>query len=134
MRCNGDQARGVRSSDSVAGMNLAVVGHVEWVEFVEVDRVPEPGQIAHGTESWSEPAGGGSVVAAQILRLNGACTFHTALGDDDLGRRSADRLAPLGLDLEVQWFGRARPALGHVGRGRGRTVTTRGAEHPPALP
>lgn len=115
-------------------MNLAVVGHVEWVEFVEVDRVPEPGQIAHGTESWSEPAGGGSVVAAQILRLNGACTFHTALGDDDLGRRSADRLARLGLDLEVQWFGRTRRALVHVDRDRERTITTIGEKLLPAGP
>ena len=68
-------------------MRLAVVGHVEFVETVEVDHVPAPGQIAHGLESWAEPAGGGSVVAAQVLKLNGSCTFHTALGEDELGRR-----------------------------------------------
>src|SRR5215831_16936570 len=115
-------------------MKLAVVGHVEWVEFVEVDHVPSPGQIAHGTDAWSEPAGGGAVVAAQVLRLNGACTFHTALGEDDLGRRSAERLAGLGLDLQVQWFGRTRRAFVHVDRDRDRTITTVGAKLLPAGP
>ena len=115
-------------------MKLAVVGHVEWVEFVEVDEVPAPGQIAHGTESWSEPAGDGSVVAAQILRLNGSCTFFTALGEDDVGRRSAERLARLGLDLQVQWFGRTRRALVHVDRDRERTITTIGEKLLPVGP
>ena len=64
-------------------MKVAVVGHVEWTEFVEVDHVPAPGQIAHGMELWAGPAGGGSVVAAQLLKLAGACDFYTALGQDD---------------------------------------------------
>ena len=115
-------------------MKIAVVGHVEFVEFVEVDRVPAPGQIAHGADSWSEPAGGGAVVAAQLLKLNGSCTFHTALGDDDLGRRSAARLAALGLDLHVQWFGQTRRALVHVDRDRERTITTVGPKLLPAGP
>jgi ribokinase len=115
-------------------MRLAVVGHVEWVEFVEVDHVPAPGQIAHGTDSWAEPAGGGAVVAAQALKLNGTCTFHTALGDDDLGHRSAERLTELGLDVHVQWFGTTRRALVHVDRDRERTITTVGAKLLPAGP
>jgi ribokinase len=115
-------------------MRRAVVGHVEWVEFVEVDRVPAPGQIAHGTDSWSEPAGGGAVVAAQLKKLNGTCTFHTALGEDELGRRSAERLAELGLDLDVQWTGTTRRALVHVDRDRERTITTVGPKLLPAGP
>ena len=78
-------------------MKVAVVGHVEWTEFVEVDHVPAPGQIAHGLELWAGPAGGGSVVAAQLLKLAGACDFYTALGEDDAGRRSLERLEQLGL-------------------------------------
>jgi ribokinase len=115
-------------------MRLAVVGHVEFVETVEVDHVPAPGQIAHGVESWAEPAGGGAVVAAQVLKLNGACTFLTALGEDDLGRRSAERLAGIGLDLQVQWFGRTRRAFVHVDRDRDRTITTVGPKLLPAGP
>jgi ribokinase len=115
-------------------MKLAVIGHVEFVETVEVDHVPAPGQIAHGLESWAEPAGGGAVVAAQVLKLNGSCTFHTALGEDDLGRRSAERLTGLGLDLHVQWFGRTRRALVHVDSDRDRTITTVGPKLLPIGP
>ncbi len=115
-------------------MNVAVVGHVEWVEFVEVDHVPAPGQIAHGIDAWAEPAGGGAVVAAQLLKLAGACDFYTALGEDDLGARSAERLAELGLGLHVQWGGQTRRALTHIDRHRERTITTIGEKLRPAGP
>ena len=42
-------------------MRVAVVGHVEWVEFARVEAVPKPGEIAHAFETWEEPAGGGAV-------------------------------------------------------------------------
>src|SRR2546427_8836179 len=73
-------------------VRCAVVGHVEWVESVLVDRVPGAGEIAHGAEDWSEPAGGGGVAAAQLLKLAGACDFFTALGDDERGRRAGGRV------------------------------------------
>src|SRR5207302_1871842 len=38
-------------------MDIAVVGHVEWVEFARVDHTPEPGEIVHALETWAEPAG-----------------------------------------------------------------------------
>jgi ribokinase len=115
-------------------MKIAVVGHVEWVEFVEVDRVPAPGQIAHGRDSWAEPAGGGAVVAAQLVKLAGACDFFTALGVDDLGRRSVERLEELGIALHVQWFGHTRRALTHVDEARERTITTVGPKLRPVGP
>jgi ribokinase len=115
-------------------VKVAVVGHVEWVEFVEVDHVPAPGQIAHGSESWSEPAGGGAVAAMQLLRLAGACDFFTALGEDDLGRRSVERLTELGLTVHVQWGERTRRALVHVDRNRERTITTVGPKLRPEGP
>ncbi|HUK43662.1 MAG TPA: PfkB family carbohydrate kinase [Gaiellaceae bacterium] len=115
-------------------MRVAVVGHVEWVEFVEVDRVPAPGQIAHGSDSWAEPAGGGAVVAAQLVKLAGACDFYTALGEDEHGRRSVERLEELGMTLHVQWFGQTRRALTHVDQARERTITTVGAKLRPAGP
>ncbi len=112
----------------------AVVGHVEWVEFVEVDHVPAAGQIAHGSESWAEPAGGGGVAAVQIAKLAGACDFFTALGEDELGRRSAERFEELGVTVHAQWFGRTRRALTHVDRNRERTITTVGPKLRPAGP
>ena len=68
-------------------MRVAVVGHVEWVEFARVERVPAAGEIVHATDTLAEPAGGGSVVARQLALLAGGCDFFTALGDDELGRR-----------------------------------------------
>lgn len=107
-------------------MRCAVVGHVEWVEFALVDHVPAPGQIAHATEYWSGPGGGGSVVSAQLLKLAGACEFYTALGDDELGHASLRRLEELGLDVHVEWFGRTRRAVTFVDEHGERTITTIG--------
>jgi ribokinase len=115
-------------------VKVAVVGHVEWIEFVEVDHVPAPGQIAHGLDSWDEPGGGGAVVAMQMLRLAGACDFYTGLGDDELGHRSEARLSELGLALHTQWFGETRRALVHVDSKRERTITTVGAKLLPRGP
>jgi len=84
-------------------MRVAVVGHVEWVEFLRVPHVPAPGEIVHVTDWWSEPAGGGAVAAVQLCKLAGAADFFTALGDDELGHRAFDELGALGLRLHVAW-------------------------------
>src|SRR3954449_8182776 len=82
-------------------MKVAVVGHVEWVEFARVPTVPLPGEISHALETWEEPAGGGAVAAVQLARLAGSCVFFTALGSDELGRRSRAELKRLGIELRV---------------------------------
>jgi ribokinase len=82
-------------------MRPAVVGHVEWVEFARVERVPRPGEIAHAREAFEAPAGGGAVAAVQLARLAGECTFYTALGDDELGRRTIEELTRLGVRVEA---------------------------------
>ncbi len=82
---------------------VAVVGHVEWVEFARVDHVPAPGEIVHALETWEEPAGGGAVAAVQLTRLAGECLFLTALGDDELGHRAARELEELGVRVEAVW-------------------------------
>ena len=107
-------------------MRCAVVGHVEWVESVLVDRVPGAGEIAHGAEDWSEPAGGGGVAAAQLLKLAGACDFFTALGDDERGRRAEERFRELGIATDVEWFGSTRRAFVQVDAHGERTITTVG--------
>ena len=50
-----------------------MVGHVEWVEFARVDRVPLAGEIVHATDTWEEVGGGGAVAAVQLARLAGSC-------------------------------------------------------------
>jgi ribokinase len=84
-------------------VRVAVVGHVEWVEFLRVPHVPASGEIVHATEWWAEPGGGGSVAAVQLAKLAGGADFFTALGDDDLGHRALEELSALGLRLHVAW-------------------------------
>ena len=80
-------------------MRVAVVGHVEWIEFVRGDHVPAAGEIVHADDSFEEPAGGGAVAAVQLARLAGGATFLTALGDDELARRTRARLAEFGVTV-----------------------------------
>ena len=82
-------------------MRVAVVGHVEWVEFAQVEAVPRPGEIVHALETWAEPAGGGAVAAVQLARLAGSCSLFTALGSDELGRRSRAELTRLGVEIRA---------------------------------
>ncbi len=84
-------------------MRVAVVGHVEWIEFARVERVPAPGEIVHALEVWEEPGGGGAVAAGQMARLAGEAVFFTALGDDALGHRARDALTELGIRVEAAW-------------------------------
>jgi ribokinase len=80
-------------------MRVAVVGHVEWVTFLPVDRPPRPGAILHASGSWDEPAGGGGVAAAELARLAGACVLHTALGSDPVGQGIPAALASYGVEV-----------------------------------
>src|SRR2546428_10226424 len=73
-------------------MRAAVIGHVEWIEFARVERVPVAGEIVHALEAWEEPGGGGSVAAVQLAELAEGVTFFTALGGDPLGRRPSPEL------------------------------------------
>jgi ribokinase len=86
---------------TLALVRVAVVGHVEWIEFVRVERVPVAGEIVHASETWQEPAGGGAVAAVQLAKLAGGATFFTALGDDVLGHRAHEELTKLGLRVEA---------------------------------
>jgi ribokinase len=108
-------------------MRVAVVGHVEWVEFARVDHVPAPGEIVHALEVWEETAGGGAVAAVQLARLAGECLFLTALGDDDLGRRAKQRLESLGVRVEAAWRSEPqRRAFVHLDADAERTITVTG--------
>lgn len=108
-------------------MRVAVIGHVEWVEFVRVARVPAPGDIVHALDSWEGPGGGGAVAAVQLARLAGDCTFFTALGHDPLGARAREELAALGLRLEaVTRPTRQRRAFTYVDDPGERTITVIG--------
>jgi ribokinase len=80
---------------------VAVVGHVEWVRFARVSHMPRAGEIVHARDPFEEPAGGGAVAAVQLARLAGECELITALGDDEHGRRSVERLGELGVKVRA---------------------------------
>jgi ribokinase len=114
-------------------VKVAVVGHVEWVEFARVERVPAPGEIAHATEIWAEAAGGGAVAAVQLARLAGSATLFTALGNDELGRRARKQLAALGVTVHaVQAKTPQRRAFTFVDRNGERTITVLGGKLRPS--
>lgn len=87
--------------DRLGSLRLAVVGHVEWAEFLRVPTLPAAGDIVHVTDRWEAAGGGGAVTAVQLARLAGRATLITALGDDDLGHRAADELEAFGLDVRA---------------------------------
>lgn len=82
-------------------MKLAVVGHVEWIEFLRVESVPRPGEIVGVTETWEEPAGGGGVAAVELARLAGKSSLFCVLGGDDLGARARVGLEAAGVHVHA---------------------------------
>jgi len=83
---------------------LAVVGHIEWVEFLAVDRWPQPGCISHAQQRLEEPAGAGAVIAVQLAQLlDRPVHFFTALGRDSVGEACVQRLQERGVQVHVAW-------------------------------
>lgn len=108
-------------------MKVAVVGHVEWCEFIRVERTPRAGDIVHASEWWEEPAGGGAVSAVQLARLAGKAEFFTALGDDELGRRARERLQAFGVTVHAAVRDEpTRRAVVFVDEDAERTITVLG--------
>jgi ribokinase len=114
-------------------MKVAVVGHVEWIEFARVDHVPTPGEILQAEETWEEPGGGGAVAAVQLGKLNGGCTFYTVLGEDELGQRSLEQLTGLGLTVRAERTSRpTRRGFVFVDAVGERTITVLGEKLRPS--
>ena len=106
---------------------VAVVGHVEWIEFVRVPHVPAPGEIIHATEWWEDVGGGGSVAAVQLAKLAGDVEFFTALATDDLGRRAKERLEEFGVRVHAApREGRQRRGFVDLDSDGERTITILG--------
>lgn len=114
-------------------LSVAVVGHVEFVEFLRVAHVPVAGEIVHASCTIAEPAGGGAVTAVQLARLAGGASMFTALGDDALGHRSVEGLERHGLRVHAAWRGGPqRRAVTFVDDRGERTITVIGERVAPA--
>jgi len=107
-------------------VRCAVVGHLEWVEFARVERMPESGDIAHAEEVWQEVGGGGAVAAVQMAKLAGECTLVTVVGADDLGRRACRQLEAHGVTVLAAVRGATRRAFVHIDEVGERTITVLG--------
>jgi ribokinase len=108
-------------------LRVAVVGHVEWAEFVRVERVPVPGEIVPALERWEGPGGGGAVAAVELARLAGEALFLTALGDDETGRRAQAELEAAGVRVAAALrSGPTRRVFVHVDAAAERTITVIG--------
>jgi len=104
---------------------VGVVGHIEWIQFAVVPRVPAQGEIVHATAAFEVAAGGGAVAAAHLAKLAGTATFLTAVGDDDHGARSCDELVARGVTLHaaVRSGARTRRGLTYLDADHERTIT-----------
>jgi ribokinase len=109
------------------GPRVAVVGHIEWVDFVSLARYPAEGEVAHA-EQWSARVGGGGGVAATVLADMGAeVDFYLALGRDPIGQAAADQLAERGVRAHVAWReDMTRRAITYLSSGGERTIVTIG--------
>lgn len=106
---------------------VAVVGHVEWVQFARVAQVPNAGEVVHAHDPFEEPAGGGAVAAVQLARLAGEALLLTVLGADEQGRRSLPRLNELSVDVRASFLEcPTRRAVTLVDDSGERTITTFG--------
>jgi ribokinase len=108
-------------------VRVAVVGHVEWVEFARVEAMPRPGEIVHAQETWAQAGGGGAVAAVQLARLADEATLYTALGGDGLGTRARGELEAAGIRVHTaRHSAPQRRAFTHVDETGERSITVLG--------
>jgi ribokinase len=114
-------------------LQVAVVGHVEWVRFGRVQHVPSAGAVIHASHPFEEAAGGGAVAAVQLARLAGDASLFTALGEDEPGLRAVVRLSELGVRVHaVHCSTPTRAAVTLVDDAGERTIVTLGERLEPS--
>jgi ribokinase len=84
-------------------VRVAVVGHVEWVDFVEIDRLPREGEVLHARDAFTRAAGGGGVAAVVLAELGAEVDFFCALGQDADGQAAAQQLTERGVRVHAAW-------------------------------
>lgn len=108
-------------------MRVAVVGHIEWVQFLRVPATPATGEIVHAVEWWEHVGGGGAAAAREFARLADEVYFYTVVGDDNLGTRAIEELESLGIRVAATVRGHpTRRAITHVDSQGERTITVVG--------
>ena len=107
---------------------VAVVGHVEWMEFARVPRLPAPGEIVHATEAGRRRAAAARSPRSSSPSSAAARDFFTALGDDERGAaapRSGSRRSACGCTRR-RATSRSAAASPHIDADGERTITVIG--------
>jgi ribokinase len=106
---------------------VAVVGHVEWVDFLAVPRFPRSGQVIHADGGFLRAGGGGAVAAVVLAELGAEVDFFCALGEDASGRAALAQLEDRGVRVHVAWREEpTRRAFTLLEPGGERTIITLG--------
>ena len=118
----------------MSSVRAAVVGHVEWIEFVPVERVPRAGEIVGALESWEEAGGGGSVAAVQLSLLADSVLFFTVARRRRARAGARWRSSRSGASRSTRRSSsrRSGKAFTYVDETGERTITTIGPKHRPA--
>jgi ribokinase len=107
---------------------VAVVGHVEFVDFVRVDHYPARGEVEQAEGAFARAAGGGAVAAAVLAELGAQVDFFCALGRDANGEASAAELTRRGITVHAAWRDEpTRYVFTLLDGGGERTIITVGA-------
>ena len=88
--------------------------------------------IVSALESWEEPAGGGAVAAAELVRLGAEVDFFVAVGNDEVGEQAQEALRELGCRVHAARRDEAqRLAFTYLDSEGERTITLLGPKlHP----
>lgn len=112
---------------------IAVVGHVEWVDFLRVDHLPRRGEVLAAARETTH-AGGGAVVAAAVLgELGAEVEFFCAVGSDSIGDAAVSELHERGAIVHAaRRPGPTRQVITLLEAGGERTIITIGPRLQPA--
>ncbi|MFZ0091687.1 MAG: PfkB family carbohydrate kinase [Solirubrobacteraceae bacterium] len=112
---------------------VAVIGHVEWVDFLRVEHLPIRGEV-QGAKREARHAGGGAVVAAVALTELGAeVDFFCAVGRDDNGDAAVAELTDRGVTVHAaRRAAPTRQVFTLLDRDGERTIITIGERLAPA--
>jgi ribokinase len=108
-------------------MRMAVVGHIEWVDFVPVDHIPRRGEVLDAPGGFTRAGGGGGVASVALARLGAEVDFFLALGRDADGKAAEAQLREEGVRTQVAWRDTpTRRAVTLLEEGGERTIVTIG--------
>lgn len=106
---------------------VAVVGHVEHVQFICVARLPAAGEVIGGEDAGTRAAGGAAVAAVALARLGAEVDLFCALGSDGAGESAISELSGLGIAVHAaRRAGPTRRVVTLLERGGERTIVTLG--------